>query len=102
MVNEVIKYPVSTEKGIKLMETENKLIFVVTDDSTKNDIKKAVESLFNVKVESVNTFINQGKKKSNHHEKAFDTFFLTLDRDDDGVVDSGERLAIKRIEVIRI
>ena len=64
MVNEVIKYPVSTEKGIKLMETENKLIFVVTDDSTKNDIKKAVESLFNVKVESVNTFINQGKKKA--------------------------------------
>lgn len=60
----VIKYPVSTEKGIKLMETENKLIFVVDTNSTKRDIKKSVESMFNVKVESVNTFINQGKKKA--------------------------------------
>jgi len=60
----IIKYPVSTEKGIKLMETENKLIFVVDTTSTKSDIKKSVESMFNVKVESVNTSINQGKKKA--------------------------------------
>ena len=60
----IIKYPVSTEKGIKLMETENKLIFVVETNSTKRDIKKAVESMFNVKVLAVNTFINQGKKKA--------------------------------------
>jgi len=60
----VIKYPVSTEKGIKLMETENKLIFVVDTNSTKREIKKSVESMFNVKVESVNTFINQGKKRA--------------------------------------
>ncbi len=59
-----IKYPVSTEKGIKLMETENKLIFVVENASTKDEIKKAVEAMFNVKVESVNTFINEGKKKA--------------------------------------
>ena len=59
-----IKYPVSTEKGIKLMETENKLIFVVDINSTKRDVKKAVESMFNVKVLAVNTFINQGKKKA--------------------------------------
>ena len=64
MKMKVIKYPVSTEKGIKLMETENKLIFVVDTNSTKRDIKKSVESMFNVKVESVNTFINQGKKKA--------------------------------------
>ncbi len=62
--NKTIKYPVSTEKGIKLMETENKLIFVVENSSTKNEIKKAVESMFNVKVESVNTFINEGKKRA--------------------------------------
>ncbi|MBI2664752.1 50S ribosomal protein L23 [Candidatus Woesearchaeota archaeon] len=59
-----IRYPVSTEKGIKLMETENKLIFVVDTSSTKADIKKEVESMFKVRVESVNTFINQGKKKA--------------------------------------
>ena len=60
----VIKYPVSTEKGIKLMEAENKLIFVVSNRSTKRDIKKAVEKDFNVKVEAVNTFLLQGKKKA--------------------------------------
>ena len=59
-----IKYPVSTEKGIKLMETENKLIFVVDINSTKRDIKKSIETMFNVKVLAVNTFINQGKKKA--------------------------------------
>tara|TARA_Y100000310_G_scaffold345606_1_gene467185 strand:+ start:11097 stop:11351 length:255 start_codon:yes stop_codon:yes gene_type:complete len=64
VIKMVIKYPVSTEKGIKLMETENKLIFVVETKSTKNDIKKSIESTFNVKVEAVNTFINQGKKKA--------------------------------------
>ncbi len=62
--NKTIKYPVSTEKGIKLMETENKLIFVVENSSTKSDIKNAVEKMFNVKVESVNTFIMAGKKKA--------------------------------------
>ncbi len=62
--NQIIKYPISTEKGIKLMETENKLIFVVENSSTKNEIKKAVEAMFSIKVESVNTFINQGKKKA--------------------------------------
>lgn len=62
--NQIIKYPVSTEKGIKLMETENKLIFVVENTSTKNQIKKAVEELFKVKVESVNTFIMAGNKKA--------------------------------------
>ncbi len=62
--SQTIKYPVSTEKGIKLMETENKLIFVVENSSTKSEIKKAVEEMFKVKVESVNTFINEGKKKA--------------------------------------
>lgn len=60
----VIKYPVSTEKGIKLMETENKLIFVVEESASKRDIKEAVEQMFNIKVEKVNTFISQGKKKA--------------------------------------
>ncbi len=60
----VIHYPISTEKGIKLMESENKLLFVVDRKATKSDIKKAVEESFKVKVTGVNTFINQGKKKA--------------------------------------
>jgi len=60
----VIKYPLSTEKSIRLMESENKLIFVVDKKATKNDIKKAIESTFKVKVEKVSTLILGGKKKA--------------------------------------
>jgi len=38
----IIKHPLSTEKSIRLMESENKLIFVVNNNSTKKEIKKAV------------------------------------------------------------
>ena len=60
----VIKYPVSSEKSLRAMEAENKLLFVVDKKATKADVKRAVESLFKVKVVDVNTFITAGKKKA--------------------------------------
>ncbi len=51
----VIKHPLSTEKSIRLMEAENKLIFIVDRKSKKPEIKKAVEDAFKVKVIKVNT-----------------------------------------------
>ena len=36
------------------------------------------------------------------YNKAFDIFYLTLDRDDDGTVDDTERMAIKSLTVTRI
>lgn len=51
-----IKYPLSTEKSIRLIEAENKLIFAVDQKATKKQIKDAVERLFKAEVESVNTF----------------------------------------------
>jgi len=60
----VIKYPVSTERTLRTMESENKLLFVIDRKATKRDVKTAVESLFKVKVISVNTFITGGKKKA--------------------------------------
>ena len=61
----VIKYPLSTEKSIRLMESENKLIFMVNLKSTKKQVKEAVEKLFKVKVEGVNTLVTpKGKKKA--------------------------------------
>lgn len=61
----IIKYPLSTEKSIRLMESENKLIFVVGTKSTKQEIKKALEGMFKVKVDSVNTFVNaDGEKRA--------------------------------------
>jgi large subunit ribosomal protein L23 len=54
---------VVTEKSKLLEETQNKFMFNVALTATKKDIKEAVESIFNVKVVSVNTLIRKGKNK---------------------------------------
>lgn len=51
----IIKYPLATEKSIRLMEAENKLVFIVDNKATKTEIKTFVEKMFKVKVDSVNT-----------------------------------------------
>ncbi len=62
---EIIKNPVSTEKAIRIMEAENKLLFVVDKNANKPAIKHAVEVMFNVKVAKVNTYISpKGDKKA--------------------------------------
>ena len=53
----VLQYPVTNEKAIGLIELKNTLLFVVTPMATKPEIKKEVETLFDVKVASVNTLI---------------------------------------------
>jgi large subunit ribosomal protein L23 len=59
----VIRYPLGTEKSIRLMEAENKLIFMVDRRATKKEIKEAVEERFEVKVAQVRTHnTTQGKK----------------------------------------
>ncbi|MBI2657847.1 50S ribosomal protein L23 [Candidatus Woesearchaeota archaeon] len=61
----IIKYPLSTEKSIRLMEAENKLIFVVNKKATKKEIKKSIEDMFKVEVDSINTFVNaDGEKRA--------------------------------------
>ena len=59
---DVIVRPVITEKSTAASE-HNKVIFQVAPSSTKSQIKAAVESLFKVKVKSVNTLIRKGKNK---------------------------------------
>jgi len=59
----VLKYPFSTEKVIRLMEKENKLLFIVDIHAKKKDVKKAIEDTFKVKVEKVNSFIIKGQKR---------------------------------------
>lgn len=62
---DIIKYPLSTEKSIRLMESENKLIFVVNKKATKKEIKREIEKMFKVEVTGVNTFISQeGEKRA--------------------------------------
>ncbi|HEX3432421.1 MAG TPA: 50S ribosomal protein L23 [Rhizomicrobium sp.] len=60
---DVILSPVITEKATKLSEV-NQVVFRVADDATKPDIAKAVETLFRVKVKSVNTIRQKGKPKT--------------------------------------
>lgn len=59
----LIRYPSITEKNTKLREAHNRYVFEVVKGATKPQIKSAVEKLFNVNVESVNTMVVKGKKK---------------------------------------
>lgn len=59
----VVKTILVTEKGTRLTETENKYLFKVFDNANKLDIKQAVEELFGVTVEKVNTMRRKGKLK---------------------------------------
>ena len=62
---EIIKYPLATEKSIRMMESENKLIFAVAKKAKSAEIKKAIEGLFKVKVVKVNTIITpKGEKRA--------------------------------------
>ena len=62
---EVIKYPISTEKAVRLMESDNKLTFIVDKRATKQDIKKALQKMFEIKIVKVNTLNTfKGEKKA--------------------------------------
>lgn len=52
---DVIKAPIITEKSATLSENGNVITFSVDPKANKTQIKQAVEKIFNVKVESVNT-----------------------------------------------
>ena len=62
---DVIKAPIITEKSADLAQNKNTITFRVLKDANKTQIKQAVEKIFNVKVESVNTVNVKPKKKRN-------------------------------------
>lgn len=59
---DVILAPHITEKATVLSE-QNKVVFQVAKDATKDEIATAVEALFNVEVTKVNTLVQEGKTK---------------------------------------
>jgi large subunit ribosomal protein L23 len=59
---DTILAPVITEKATVLSE-QNKVVFKVAMDSTKDEIAAAIETLFKVNVTKVNTMIVKGKTK---------------------------------------
>lgn len=60
---DVIKAPIITEKSADLAQNKNTITFSVDPKSNKTEIKLAVEKVFNVKVDSVNTVNVKPKKK---------------------------------------
>lgn len=63
--NEVISHPLMTESASLMVEKDNKLIFIVNLKASKTDVKRAVEQLYEVKVNKVTMLITpQGKKKA--------------------------------------
>jgi large subunit ribosomal protein L23 len=61
----VILYPLMTESASLMVEKENKLVFMVDLKAGKTDVRKAVEQLYEVKVEGVNIQITPtGEKKA--------------------------------------
>jgi large subunit ribosomal protein L23 len=61
---DILVKPIVTEKMTAQGERFNRYGFVVRRQATKLQIKKAVEGLYNVSVESVNTMVYAGKVKS--------------------------------------
>jgi large subunit ribosomal protein L23 len=59
----VLQKPLLSEKSNRGRENENKYTFLVATKASKNDVKNAVEKVFNVKVEGVTTLIVRGKVK---------------------------------------
>ena len=62
---EVVLYPLMTESASLMVEKENKLVFAVNLKASKTDVKRAVEQLYEVKVQTVNTQVTPtGEKKA--------------------------------------
>ena len=59
---DIIVRPLISEKSTDMME-ENKYTFVVSSKANKIEIKNALESIFDVQVQSVNTANYKGKRK---------------------------------------
>ena len=73
-VRDIIKHPHVTEKAMDEMDFQNKLLFIVDVDATKDEIVDAIETQFDVTIENVTTMVTMdGDKKAE----------VTLSEDDD-------------------
>jgi large subunit ribosomal protein L23 len=61
-INVIIK-PLVTEKSSHLQQTRNEYAFQVNPDANKQQIRQAVETLYNVKVKDVRTMNRRGKPR---------------------------------------
>jgi large subunit ribosomal protein L23 len=68
---EVLVKPLITEKMTDLAEKKGQYGFVVNRKANKLEVKKAVEDMYGVTVQSVNTMIIPGKKRSRNTKTKF-------------------------------
>ena len=62
ITKKILLYPLTTEKAIKMIETENKIVFVVKRKATKAEIAEAIKNNFGSKVKEINVQIRNNKK----------------------------------------
>lgn len=63
--HQVIKYPLTTESAMKLIEDFNTIVFIVDVRANKPKIKAAIAKMYEIKVAKVNTLVRpDGKKKA--------------------------------------
>ncbi len=72
-MKDIIIKPVVTEKATALSEKHGRYSFVVEKTANKLEVKEAVEKMYNVTVESVNTMNFLGKNKSRNTKKGLVT-----------------------------
>ena len=65
----ILVKPLITEKADTLSESKSQYSFIVEKTANKIEIKKAVEALYTVNVESVNTMVMAGKRKTRNTKK---------------------------------
>ncbi len=70
MLRNIIIRPVITEKAEKLSSKRNTYTFYISRDANKIEVAKAIENMYGVSVESVNTALIPGKLKSRNTKTA--------------------------------
>ncbi len=86
---DIIKKPLTTEKSTNLQQF-NQYSFIVSKNSNSIEIKKAIEIIFKVKVNKVNTSILRGKGKTFKGQYGFrkDTKRAIVTLDEGNTIDS--------------
>jgi large subunit ribosomal protein L23 len=84
--HQVVVRPLVTEKGTHQSTRYNGYSFIVHPNATKAQIKQAIQELFNVRVERVNTQVRHGKKsrfrQQETHRSDWKKALVTLHTDD--------------------
>ncbi len=68
---EILKKPILTEKASSLTEKLNRYAFKVDHRANKLQIKSAIETMYGVNIEAVNTMVVSGKTKSRYTKAGF-------------------------------